>query len=135
MNIQEVLKLKNGTIVQNETTKKRYMVYDYFYRGNKYLVKYENKNHSSHTIKPGEIKELKEIIVPINEALIMAEYTVCMDFKEKDNFIYESEDGKLYKGMVLKVNDYSYEAIIVEEEIIKQITINKSNIWRMRKIN
>ena len=30
MNIQEVLKLKNGTIVQNETTKKRYMVYDYF---------------------------------------------------------------------------------------------------------
>ena len=100
MNIQEVLKLKNGTIVQNETTKKRYMVYDYFYRGNKYLVKYENKNHSSHTIKPGEIKELKEIIVPINEALVMAEYTVCMKFKEKDNFIYESEDGKLYKGMV-----------------------------------
>ena len=65
----------------------------------------------------------------------MAEYTVCMKFKEKDNFIYESEDGKLYKGMVLKVNDYSYEAIIVEEEIIKQITINKSNMWRMRKIN
>ena len=112
------------------------MVYDYFYRGNKYLVKYENKkSFLTHTIKPEEIKELKEIIVPINEALVMAEYTVCMEFKEKDNFIYESEDGKLYKGMVLKVNDYSYEAIIVEEEIIKQITINKSNMWRMRKID
>ena len=86
-------------------------------------------------MKPEEIKELKEIIVPINEALIMAEYTVCMDFKETDNFIYESEDGKLYKGMVSKVNDYSYEAIIVEEEIIKQITIHKSNMWRMRKID
>ena len=135
MNIQEVLKLKNGTIVQNETTKKRYMVYDYFYRGNKYLVKYENRNYFSSIMKPEEIKELKEIIVPINEALIMAEYTVCMDFKEKDNFIYESEDGKSYKGMVLKANDYSYEAIIVEEEIIKQIIINKSNMWRMRKIN
>ena len=135
MNIQEVLKLKTGTIVQNETTKKRYMVYDYFFRGNKYLVKIEDRNHSSCTMKPEEIKELKEIIVPINETFIMAEYTVRMDFKEKDNFIYESEDGKLYKGMVLKVNDYSYEAIIVEEEIIKQITIKKSNIWRMRKID
>ena len=130
MNIQEVLKLETGTIVQNETTKKRYMVYDYFYRGNKYLVKIEDRNHSSRTIK-----ELKEIIVPINEALIMAEYTVCTDFKETDNFIYESEDGKLYKGIVLKVNDYSYEAIVVEEEIIKQITIHKSNMWRMKKID
>ena len=134
MNIQEVLKLKNGTIVQNETTKKRYMVYDYFYRGNKYLVKYENKNHSSHTIKPGEIKELKEIIVPINEALVMAEYTVCMKFKEKDNFIYESEDGKLYKGMVLKVNDYSYEVVIVMKDKIEQIIITDTDIWSMRKI-
>ena len=134
MNIQEVLKLKNGTIVQNETTKKRYMVYDYFYRENKYLVKYENKNHSSHTIKPEEIKELKEIIVPINEALVMAEYTVCMKFKEKDNFIYESEDGKLYKGMVLKVNDYSYEVVIVTKDKIEQIIITDTDMWRMRKI-
>ena len=79
-------------------------------------------------------EELKEITVPINDALILAEYTVCLNFKERDNFIYEGEDGKLYKGMVLKVNDYSYEAVIVEEETIKQITINNLNIWRMRKI-
>ena len=32
MNIQEVLKLKNGPVVQNEITKKRYVVYDYFFR-------------------------------------------------------------------------------------------------------
>ena len=31
MNIQEVLELKNGTVVQNEITKKRYVVYDYFF--------------------------------------------------------------------------------------------------------
>lgn len=132
MNIQEVLKLKNGTIVQNEITKKRYVVYDYFFGLNKYLIKYENRNDFEYTMKP---EELKEITVPINDALILAEYTVCPNFKEKDNFIYEGEDGNLYKGMVLKVNDCSYEAVIVEEEIIKQITINESNMWRMRKIN
>ena len=132
MNIQEVLKLKNGTVVQNEITKKRYVVYDYFFGLNKYLIKYENRNDFEYTMKP---EELKEITVPINDVLILAEYIECPNFKERDNFIYESEDGKLYKGMVLKVNDYSYEAIIVEEEIIKQITINESNMWRMREIN
>lgn len=132
MNIQEVLELKNGTVVQNETTKKRYVVYDYFFGLNKYLIKYENRNDFKYTMKP---EELKEITVPINDVLILAEYIECPNFKETDNFIYESEDGKLYKGMVLKVNDYSYEAIIVEEEIIKQITIHKSNMWRMRKTN
>ena len=132
MNIQEVLKLKNGTVVQNEITKKRYVVYDYFFGLNKYLIKYENRNDFSYTMKP---EELKEIIVPINEALVMADYIVCLDFKEKDNFIYEGEDGKLYKGIVLKINNHSYEAVVVEEEIIKQITINESNMWRMRKIN
>ena len=45
------------------------------------------------------------------------------------------QDGKLYKGMVLKINNHSYEAVVVEEEIIKQITINESNMWRMREIN
>ena len=132
MNIQEVLKLKDGTIVQNGATKKRYVVYDHFFGRNKYLIKYENRNDFSYTMKP---EELKEIIVPINEALIMAEYTVCLDFKEKDNFIYEGEDGKLYKGMVLKINNHSYEVVVVEEEIIEQIIINESNMWRMRKIN
>lgn len=131
MNIQEVLELKNGTVVQNEITKKRYVVYDYFFGLNKYLIRYENRNDFKYTMKP---EELKEITVPINDALILAEYTVCLNFKERDNFIYEGEDGKLYKGMVLKVNDYSYEAVIVEEETIKQITINNLNIWRMRKI-
>ena len=131
MNIQEVLELKNGTVVQNETTKKRYVVYDYFFGLNKYLIKYENRNDFKYTMKP---EELKEITVPINDVLILAEYIVCPNFKEKDNFIYEGEDGKLYKGMVLKVNDCSYEAVIVEEETIKQITINNLNIWRMRKI-
>lgn len=131
MNIQEVLKLKNGTVVQNEITKKRYVVYDYFFGLNKYLIKYENRNDFKYTMKP---EELKEITVPINDALILAEYTVCLNFKERDNFIYEGEDGKLYKGMVLEVNAYSYEAVIVEEETIKQITINNLNIWRMRKI-
>ena len=132
MNIQEVLKLKNGTIVKNETTKKRYVIYDHFFRRNKYLIKYENRNDFSYTMKP---EELKEITASINDVLILAEYTVCPNFKEKDNFIYEGEDGKLYKGMVLKINNHSYEAVIVEEETIKQITINNLNIWRMRKIN
>ena len=132
MNIQEVLKLKNGTVVQNEITKKRYVVYDYFFGLNKYLIKYENRNDFEYTMKP---EELKEITVSINEDLVMANYIVCLNFKEKDNFIYEGEDGKLYKGMVLKINNHSYEAVIVEEETIKQITINNLNIWRMRKIN
>lgn len=132
MDIKDVLKLKNGTVVQNEITKKRYVVYDYFFGLNKYLIKYENRNDFKYTMKP---EELKEITVPINDALILAEYTVCPNFKEKDNFIYEGEDGKLYKGMVLKVNNHSYEAVIVEEETIKQITINNLNMWRMRKTN
>ena len=132
MNIQEVLKLKNGTVVQNEITKKRYVVYDYFFGLNKYLIKYENRNDFKYTMKP---EELKEITVPINDALILAEYTVCPNFKEKDNFIYEGEDGKLYKGMVLKVNNHSYEAVIVEAETIKKITINNLIMWRMRKTN
>ena len=131
MNIQEVLKLKNGTVVQNEMTKKRYVVYDYFFGGGNYLIKYENRNDFEYTMKP---EDLKEITVPINDALILAEYTVCPNFKERENFIYEGEDGKLYKGMVLKINNHSYEAVIVEEETIKQITINNLNIWRMRKI-
>ena len=132
MNIQEVLKLKDGTIVQNGATKKRYVVYDYFFGLNKYLIKYENRNDFEYTMKP---EELKEITVPINDVLILAEYIECPNFKERDNFIYEGEDGKLYKGMVLKINNHSYEAVVVEEEIIKQITINESNMWRMRKIN
>ena len=131
MHIQEVLKLKNGTVVQNEMTKKRYVVYDYFFGGGNYLIKYENRNDFEYTMKP---EDLKEITVPINDALILAEYTVCPNFKERENFIYEGEDGKLYKGMVLKINNHSYEAVIVEEETIKQITINNLNIWRMRKI-
>ena len=132
MNIQEVLKLKNGTIVQDTETKKRYAVYDHFFGRNKYLIKYENRNDFEYTMKP---EELKEITVPINDALILAEYTVCPNFKERENFIYEGEDKKLYKGMVLKINNHSYEAVIVEEETIKQITINNLNIWRMRKID
>ena len=132
MNIQEVLKLKNGTVVQNEITKKRYVVYDYFFGLNKYLINYENRNDFKYTMKP---EELKEITAPINDVLISAEYTVCPNFEERDNFIYEGEDGKLYKGMVLKINNHSYEAVIVEEETIKQITINNLNIWRMRKID
>ena len=132
MNIQEVLKLKNGTVVQNEITKKRYVVYDYFFGLNKYLINYENRNDFKYTMKP---EDLKEITVPINDALILAEYTVCPNFKERENFIYEGEDKKLYKGMVLKINNHSYEVVIVEEEIIKQITINESNMWRMREIN
>ena len=131
MNIQEVLKLKNGTVVQNEITKKRYVVYDYFFGLNKYLIKYENRNDFSYTMKP---EELKEIIVPINEALVMADYIVCLDFKEKDNFIYEGEDGKLYKGMVLKINNHSYEVVIVTKDKIEQIIITDTDMWRMRKI-
>ena len=132
MNIQEVLKLKDGTIVQNGVTKKRYVVYDYFFGLNKYLIKYENRNDFEYTMKP---EELKEITVPINDVLILAEYIECPNFKEWDNFIYEGENGELCKGMILKINNHSYEAVVVEEEIIKQITINESNMWRMREIN
>ena len=131
MNIQEVLKLKNGTIVQNEITKKRYVIYDYFFGLNKYLIKYENRNDFEYTMKP---EELKEITVSINDILILAEYTVCPNFKERDNFIYEGEDGELYKGMILKVNDYSYEVVIVMKDKIEQIIITNTDMWRMRKI-
>ena len=130
MNIQEVLKLKNGTIVQDTETKERYIVFTY--GRDKYLARYKYREEILHFV---ECEKLYKIIVPICDKLILSEYVICPDFRERDNFIYESEDGKLYKGMVLKVNDYSYEAIIVEEEIIKQITINKSNMWRMRKID
>ena len=131
MNIQEVLKLKNGTIVQNEITKKRYVVYDYFFGLNKYLIKYENRNDFEYTMKP---EELKEITVPINDVLILAEYIECPNFKERDNFIYECENGELCKGMILKVNDYSYEVVIVTKDKIEQIIITDTDMWRMRKI-
>ena len=130
MNIQEVLKLKNGTIVQDTETKERYIVFTY--GRDKYLARYKYREEILHFV---ECEKLYKIIVPICDKLILAEYVICPDFRERDNFIYECENGELCKGMILKVNDYSYEAIIVEEEIIKQITINKSNMWRMRKIN
>ena len=130
MNIQEVLKLKNNTVVQDTETKERYIVFTY--GRDKYLARYKYREEILHFV---ECEKLYKIIVPICDKLILSEYVVCPNFRERDNFIYECENGELCKGMILKVNDYSYEAIIVEEEIIKQITINESNMWRMREIN
>ena len=129
MNIQEVLKLKNGTIVQDTETKERYIVFTF--GRDKYLAGYKHRKEVSYVV---EREKLYKIIVPICDKLILAEYVICPDFRERDNFIYECKNGELCKGMILKVNDYSYEVVIVEEETIKQITINNLNIWRMRKI-
>ena len=131
MNIQEVLKLKNGTIVQNEITKKRYVVYDYFFGLNKYLARYKYREEILHFV---ECEKLYKIIVPICDKLILSEYVICPDFRERDNFIYECKNGELCKGMILKVNDYSYEVVIVTKDKIEQIIITDTDMWRMRKI-
>ena len=36
--------------------------------------------------------------------------------------------------MILKVNDYSYEVVIVMKDKIEQIIITDTDMWRMRKI-
>ena len=129
MNIQEVLKLKNGTIVQDTETKERYIVFTY--GRDKYLARYKYREEILHFV---EWKKLYKIIVPICDKLILSEYVICPDFRERDNFIYECENGELCKGMILKVNDYSYEVVIVTKDKIEQIIITDTDIWRMRKI-
>ena len=101
MNIQEVLKLKNGTIVQDTETKERYIVFTY--GRDKYLARYKYREEILHFV---ECEKLYKIIVPICDKLILAEYVICPDFRERDNFIYECKNGELCKGMILKVNRY-----------------------------
>ena len=129
MNIQEVLKLKNGTIVQDTETKERYIVFTY--GRDKYLARYKYREEILHFV---EREKLYKIIVPICDKLILSEYVICPDFRERDNFIYECENGELCKGMILKVNDYSYEVVIVTKDKIEQIIITDTDMWRMRKI-
>ena len=129
MNIQEVLKLKNGTIVQDTETKERYIVFTF--GRDKYLAGYKHRKEVSYVV---EREKLYKIIVPICDKLILAEYVICPDFRERDNFIYECKNGELYKGMILKVNDYSYEVVIVMKDKIEQIIITDADMWRMRKI-
>ena len=130
MNIQEVLKLKNGTIVQDTETKERYIVFTY--GRDKYLARYKYREEILHFV---EREKLYKIAVPICDKLILSEYVICPDFRERDNFIYECENGESCKGMILKVNDYSYEVVIVMKDKIKQIIITNTDIWRMRKID
>ena len=129
MNIQEVLKLKNGTIVQDTETKERYIVFTY--GRDKYLARYKYREEILHFV---ECEKLYKIIVLICDKLILSEYVICPDFRERDNFIYECENGELCKGMILKVNDYSYEVVIVTKDKIEQIIITDTDMWRMRKI-
>ena len=129
MNIQEVLKLKNGTIVQDTETKERYIVFTY--GRDKYLARYKYREEILHFV---ECEKLYKIIAPICDKLILSEYVICPDFRERDNFIYECENGELCKGMILKVNDYSYEVVIVTKDKIEQIIITDTDMWRMRKI-
>ena len=130
MNIQEVLKLKNGTIVQDTETKERYIVFTY--GRDKYLARYKYREEILHFV---ECEKLYKIIVLICDKLILSEYVICPDFRERDNFIYECENGELCKGMILKVNDYSYEVVIVTKDKIEQIIITDTDMWRMRKID
>ena len=129
MNIQEVLKLRNNTVVQDTETKERYIVFTF--GRDKYLAGYKHRKEVSYVV---EREKLYKIIVPICDKLILAEYVICPDFRERDNFIYECKNGELCKGMILKVNDYSYEVVIVMKDKIKQIIITNTDIWRMRKI-
>ena len=48
--------------------------------------------------------------------------------------IYIIIKGVINKGMILKVNDYSYEVVIVTKDKIEQIIITDTDMWRMRKI-
>ena len=48
MNIQEVLKLKNGTIVQDTETKERYIVFTY--GRDKYLARYKYREEILHFV-------------------------------------------------------------------------------------
>ena len=127
MNIQEVLKLKNGTIVQDTETKERYIVFTY--GRDKYLARYKYREEILHFV---ECEKLYKIIC---DKLILSKYVICPDFRERDNFIYECENGELCKGMILKVNDYSYEVVIVTKDKIEQIIITDTDMWRMRKID
>ena len=130
MNIQEVLKLRNGTIVQDTETKERYIVFTY--GRDKYLARYKYREEILHFV---ECEKLYKIIAPICDKLILSEYVICPDFRERDNFIYECKNGELCKGMILKVNDYSYEVVIVMKDKIEQIIITDTDMWRMRKID
>ena len=58
MNIQEVLKLKNGTIVQDTETKERYIVFTY--GRDKYLARYKYREEILHFV---EREKLYKIIV------------------------------------------------------------------------
>ena len=129
MNIQEVLKLRNNTVVQDTETKERYIVFTY--GRDKYLARYKYREEILHFM---EREKLYKIIVPICDKLILSEYVICPDFRERDNFIYECKNGELRKGMILKVNDYSYEVVIVTKDKIEQIIITDTDMWRMRKV-
>ena len=130
MNIQEVLKLRNNTVVQDTETKERYIVFTY--GRDKYLARYKYREEILHFV---ECEKLYKIIAQICDKLILSEYVICPDFRERDNFIYECENGELCKGMILKVNDYSYEVVIVTKDKIEQIIITDTDMWRMRKID
>lgn len=131
MNIQEVLKLENDTIVQDIVRERRYIVRDHI-RGGKYLIEYKYRNEFTYTMSS---EELLKIVCPITTILIQAEYRIIPNFKEKENFIYENEDGKFYRGIIMKDRDYSYEVVIVTDDEIKQINIVESDMWRMYKRN
>ena len=88
MNIQEVLKLKNGTIVQDTETKERYIVFTY--GRDKYLARYKYREEILHFV---ECEKLYKIIVPICDKLILSEYVICPDFRERDNFIFRYDNN------------------------------------------
>ena len=83
MNIQEVLKLKNGTIVQDTETKERYIVFTY--GRDKYLARYKYREEILHFV---ECEKLYKIIAPICDKLILSEYVICPDFRERE-FLYK----------------------------------------------
>ena len=132
MNIKDVFRLEPGTIVQNIETKDRYIVY--IFGSNKYLIKYKNRSKCKFISSFAPWEEISKIVcIPTNE-MILAEYQILSDFKERENFIYTDKNGNCYRGIILSVEDFTYDVVVAKEDILGYFTIYQKDMWRMKKI-
>ena len=132
MDIKDVFRLESGTIVQNIKTKDRYIVYNFC--DDKYLIEYQHRMKYQFITAYAPWDEVSKIIcIPTND-MILAEYQILPDFKKQENFIYADENGDYYRGIILSVENLSYDTIIAKKDKLEQFTIYQEDMWRMKKI-
>lgn len=132
MDIKDVFRLESGTIVQNMKTKDRYIVYNF--SGDKFLVEYQHRRKCEVIAPYGLWEDISKIICIPTNSMILAEYQILPNFKKRENFIYVGENWDCYRGIILSVENFSYDVIITKEDILEQFTIYQEDMWRMKKI-